>query len=97
MCSFVYVNLLLLVFLLFICRKFHIFKLDQNSLPDLLLIQSKYIGTGFANIDKDYSRYHQVSEDKKKIIGAFNFSIHPDYKYIWFRGGDLNHYKVHFM
>jgi hypothetical protein len=23
-------------------------------------------------------------------------SIPPDHKYIWFRGGDLNHYKVHF-
>jgi hypothetical protein len=24
-------------------------------------------------------------------LGAFHLSIHPDYKYIWFRGGDLNH------
>jgi hypothetical protein len=21
---------------------------------------------------------------------------HPDHKYIWFRGGDLNHWKVQF-
>jgi hypothetical protein len=30
------------------------------------------------------------------ILGAFNLFIHPDHKYIWLRGGDLNHYKVHF-
>ena len=26
---------------------------------------------------------------------AFNLPSHPDHKYIWFRGGDVNHYKVH--
>jgi len=24
-------------------------------------------------------------------LGAFNLPSHPDHKYIWFRGGDLNH------
>jgi hypothetical protein len=24
-------------------------------------------------------------------LGAFNLSIYPDHKYIWLRGGDLNH------
>jgi hypothetical protein len=33
---------------------------------------------------------------RASTLGAFNLSIHPDHKYIWFRGGDLNHYKVHF-
>jgi len=26
---------------------------------------------------------------------AFNLPSHPDHKYIWFRGGDLKHKKVH--
>jgi hypothetical protein len=25
----------------------------------------------------------------------FMIPSHPDHKYIWFRGGDLNHQKVH--
>ena len=28
-----------------------------------------------------------------KLSGAFNWSSHPDHKYIWFRGGDLNRLK----
>jgi hypothetical protein len=27
---------------------------------------------------------------RASTLGAFNLSIHPDHKYIWFRGGDLN-------
>jgi hypothetical protein len=27
---------------------------------------------------------------------AFDLPSHPDHKYIWFRGGYLNHQKVHF-
>ena len=33
---------------------------------------------------------------RASTLEAFNLSIHPDHKYIWFRGWDLNHYKVHF-
>jgi hypothetical protein len=32
---------------------------------------------------------------RASTLGAFNLSIHRDHKYIWFRGGDLDHYKVH--
>ena len=28
---------------------------------------------------------------RASTLGAFNLSIHPDHKYIWFKGRDLNH------
>ena len=28
---------------------------------------------------------------RASTLGAFNLSIHPDHKYIWIKGGDLNH------
>jgi hypothetical protein len=35
----------------------------------------------------------KVNIDKTKIV---NLPSHPNHKYIWLRGGDLNHQKVHF-
>jgi hypothetical protein len=43
---------------------------------------------------KPYILMIRVTRQIKCLIAqalAFHLSIHPDHKYIWFRGGDLNH------
>jgi hypothetical protein len=57
----------------------------------ILIINIYGLGVGISTIKKFTSDRGGYDTPRGLSYKAFNLPSHPDHKYIWLRGGDLNH------
>ena len=67
-------------------------QLPEHLIWLLTLIINIYgLGVGISTIKKFTSGRGWGMTTRGLSYKVFNLPSHPDHKYIWFRGGDLNH------